>query len=495
MKKICAVGILVLLALCSYSQKGSIENVYDITLRNAGVIKEDAQVKGYYFFYVSDKIDKKNNEFILSISDNNLKKIKDIKFQDSKNITILNSAFNGSELAFVLHNEMSDKLEYKIFSSDGKLKHSYINELEGWFEVEKMGKGPRTEDQLKQSLYGEIYPIKGEGFISKVLEKSGRSFNLTYYSGKSKKQWSYKPTGKFKMSGAFFLGTINNKILFHVIKFNGIFDKNPESSIIALDIETGKLLFENSTYNSKYKLFPSKITDVGNSKGVVYSEYYSADAAIVKDKSMGFALSEIDENGQLIKEKQFSWKEGLEKYFVVSDKGKIDDFGFLFIHDITQTDNGDLFLIGEGFKTSGLKTHTTDLMLLHFNKAMDLKEARIFPKQSNPVNLDGGGGLMSNQTKGIIMKQEQKFDYAYTVENFDKTSFTIGYTNYQKDKNYKGITFNSISYYEGKLTTDKLFNNSEATISAVLPAKQGQVLVLDYFKKDKRLEFHFEKMN
>jgi hypothetical protein len=29
----------------------------------------------------------------------------------------------------------------------------------------------------------------------------------------------------------------------------------------------------------------------------------------------------------------------------------------------------------------------------------------------------------------------------------------------------------------------------------VLPGKQGQVLVLEYYKKDKRLDAHFEKLN
>ena len=42
--------------------KLSIDKVYSVTLRNSGPILENEQIKGYYFFYQSDKIDKKTNE-------------------------------------------------------------------------------------------------------------------------------------------------------------------------------------------------------------------------------------------------------------------------------------------------------------------------------------------------------------------------------------------------------------------------------------------------
>jgi hypothetical protein len=79
--------------------------------------------------------------------------------------------------------------------------------------------------------------------------------------------------------------------------------------------------------------------------------------------------------------------------------------------------------------------------------------------------------------------------------NSDNSSFTICYSDYVKGKDYKGSTFNSITYNEGKLTTDKINTKSDATRSYILPGKQGQVLIVDYFKKDKRLDAHFEKLN
>ena len=98
---ISALGIMILGAMNVGAQKLSIENVQNVSLRNSEAIKEGSEVKGYYFFYVSDKIDKKTNEYTLQITDNNLKKLKDIKFQDSKHVSILESSFNGTDLIFL----------------------------------------------------------------------------------------------------------------------------------------------------------------------------------------------------------------------------------------------------------------------------------------------------------------------------------------------------------------------------------------------------------
>src|SRR5690349_3537883 len=90
-------GLVLLLgsALALHAQKMTIENVHKASARNAAAIKEGSDVKGYYFFFVSDKIDKKTNEYTLRITDNSLKLLKDVKFQDSKHVYILESSFNG----------------------------------------------------------------------------------------------------------------------------------------------------------------------------------------------------------------------------------------------------------------------------------------------------------------------------------------------------------------------------------------------------------------
>jgi hypothetical protein len=87
------------------------------------------------------------------------------------------------------------------------------------------------------------------------------------------------------------------------------------------------------------------------------------------------------------------------------------------------------------------------------------------------------------------------FDYAYTQTNKDVSSFTVCYSDFVRGKDYKGGTFNSISFNEGKITTDKINTKTDATRTWILPGKQGQVLLFEYYRKEKKLDVHFEKLN
>lgn len=87
------------------------------------------------------------------------------------------------------------------------------------------------------------------------------------------------------------------------------------------------------------------------------------------------------------------------------------------------------------------------------------------------------------------------FDYDFTQTNKEHTRFSVGYEDYERSKDFKGLTFNSISYEDGKTSTDRVELTSKAKWLRVYPAKTGFVMIMEYFKKDKRLEFRLEKLN
>src|SRR5664279_2852561 len=113
------IGTLVLQA----QSKLSIDKVYSTYLRNTGTIMENKQIKGYFFLYISDKIDKDTNEYTLQILDENLNKVRDIKFEDSKKLSLLEAAYNGGSLAFLFKNGDDKTLDMKIYNIDLSLIH------------------------------------------------------------------------------------------------------------------------------------------------------------------------------------------------------------------------------------------------------------------------------------------------------------------------------------------------------------------------------------
>src|SRR5258708_15551985 len=105
--------------------KLSIDKVYSAYLRTSGTISAHGQIKGYFFLYQSDKIDRHTNQYTLQILDENLNKVKDIKFEDSKKLSLLESSYNGGSISFFFQNEDNQTLDMKIYDFNCQLKYKY----------------------------------------------------------------------------------------------------------------------------------------------------------------------------------------------------------------------------------------------------------------------------------------------------------------------------------------------------------------------------------
>jgi hypothetical protein len=493
------------------AQKVSINNVQRSALRTSDAIRQGSDVKGYYFFYVSDKIDKKTNQYTLRIMDNNLNVLKDITFQDSKHVTVLEASFNGSDLIFLFYNDDELTFEYQVYGADGNKKpYDYKRQLTKKEKAFLSATYLAVNDE--ENTFKGLYPIEGKGFISNTPSREDRdyTFQVDYFSTEKRKQWSYTPTEGSKKAVGDYLGSYNGVVYFEVLKFQSMMDGKPDSYILGLDLETGKKLFEKET-DGKYRFYPATLSML-NGQAYLYGEYFNMGDNIMKDPSQGFAFWAIDEKGKITSEKYSSWALQIGKYLNVSSKGKIEDFGFMYLHNILQTADGSIYAIGEGYKKvvsamgiaskfmggnmSAMKLKVTDMATVQFDKDFNVKGVKIYPKNENNIELQSGMEFVSTALIGKYIKYTVGgFDYRYTQTNNDNSSFSVCYSDYERSKDYKGGTFKSITYNEGKITEDRINTKSNASVSWVLPGKQGQVLIMDYYKKDKRLDAHFEKLN
>ncbi|HKC36405.1 MAG TPA: DUF6770 family protein, partial [Chitinophagaceae bacterium] len=462
--------------------------------------------------WMSEKLDKNTFEWTLRICDATLKTLKEIKIEDSKQVSILESSFNGKDLILLLHNSKERTFDYQVYGADGSKKHSYTRELTKKEERYLDRYNAQNDDD---DTYKGLYPIEGKGFISNMPSREDRdyTFQIDYFSTEKKKQWTFIPTEGGKKFIGDYLGSFNGVVYIEELRFGGMMDQKPDSYIIGLDLETGKQIFEKPT-DSKYRFYPASMSTLNDGKAYVYGEYFNLNDNIAKDKSLGFAFWGIDEKGKILNEKYNSWGLELGKYLDVNSKGKIDDFGFMYLHNMVQTADGNIFAIGEGFKKvasalgiaskiltrnsnmSTVKIKITDMIFIKFDQAFNIKEAKIYDKNSNNVELESGMEFVSTPLLGKMLKyQYPSFDYAYTQVNTDRTAFSVYYADYVRGKDYKGGTFNSINYSDGKVTTDKINTKSSATFSFILPAQQGSVLLIEISRKDKTIEGHIEKMN
>jgi hypothetical protein len=508
--------LLVGTAILQAQEKLSIDKVYSAYLRNSGTIMENNQIKGYFFLYQSDKIDRNTNEYTLQILDQNLNKVKDIKFQDSKKLSLLEASYNGNTLAFFFKNDDTKMLEMKIYDIEGKLKFTYSREYDKrTADLINRYETMHTDEGTNQN----VYDLGEEGYASVMPLREGkqRTYQVDYYSSKTKKQWTYSPMDEERYAQAEFLGHTDSLIIIEVMKKSRALSGKVKAHLIGINFVTKKKQFELDGEGDEFVLVPSSAVAMAGGKIMVMGGYYDIKADVAKDHSLGLAVYEIDAKGKVVSKTYNSWTEDFVKYLPANRKGKIDNIGFLYIHKMIKAPNGKLYVVGEGYKRQAsaggialkalgtlagggasnvgvTKIVVTDMVMMEFNDKYKVTNATIYDKTNNTAEASAMSDYNSQHAIAIYLKMRGSFDYEFTTGESDNSSFAVCYSDWVRSSDYKGQTFNSIRFNGSKFTTDKIELKSKASSLRVLPAKAGSVMILEYFKKDKKLELRLEKM-
>jgi hypothetical protein len=510
------VAMLVLQQISYAQSKLSIENIKSVYLRNSGPIIANEEIKGYFLFYQSDKVDKKTNEYTLQILDENVNKVKDIKFIDSKNIVLMESSYNGSDIMFMFYDKDQKQLDYRVYAIDGKQKFNYQRPIDNKTKnyIDQTF-SQNTEETQNKSLFS----IEDRGFITAIpVRDDGKyTYEINFYQTDKKKQWTYTPEEEGKFSIAQYLGASDSVAIFEINKKERLLSGKVHSWLMGVYLHNGKKAFEFETNGrEKYNFFPMNIAAVRNSgQFMLMGPYFDKDDRAMRDKSLGLGVWVMNNTGNIVVSKYNSWDGEISKHLKVDSRGRVDELGYIYFHKIIQTEDGKIFAVGEGYKkvasalgiaatvltrggggASTMKMKITDMLLLQFNSKFDITNAQIYDKNSNSIELPQGSEFVGAPTLAMMIKYTYDgFDYAFSQTDKTHSTFSVGYTDYVRSKDYKGLTFNSISYYNNNLTTDKINLKTSSSSMRILPAKTGSVMILEYFKKDKRLDMHLEKIN
>jgi hypothetical protein len=491
-------------------EKLSFDKVYTVYLRNSGTITEQGQIKGYFFLYQSDKVDKHTNEYTLQILDENLNKVNSIKFEDSKTLSLLESAYDGTSISFLFKNTESNMLDMKIYTLEGKLKYTYSRPFDR-----------QTEDLMKQyetmhtdeGTNKNVFDVRGLGYVSVLPLREGtqRSYEVDFFSSQSKKQWIYTPMDEEKYAFAEYLGSTDSLVIIEVMKKNKAFSGKVTSHLVGLNFITKKKVFEIEDSKEQYKIVPASVSSLPNGNMLVMGAYYDKEESIVKDYGLGIAIYEISTSGKVISRSFNSWAADFSRFLPTGSNGKIDDIGYLYVHRMIRTPDNNLFVVCEGYKKqasaggialsvlartpSGItKVVVTDLVVMQFDPQYKVTGATIYTKTHNTALGGQVSDYNSQHALAAAIKALGGFDYEFTTGEADNSNFTICYKNSERTSDYKGKTFNSIHYTGTKFTTDKIELKTNASDSRVFPAKPGSVMILEFFKKEKKLEFRLEKL-
>src|SRR5258705_14007389 len=87
-----AICLLCLSVTTVFGQTKAFNDVLKLQLRNMGPIIKNNNVTGYYMFYKVDKVDRKNNSYLLRILDENLNEVGSDKIIQSKYFYLVEAA-------------------------------------------------------------------------------------------------------------------------------------------------------------------------------------------------------------------------------------------------------------------------------------------------------------------------------------------------------------------------------------------------------------------
>lgn len=508
MKNKLLLTLLVLFTANVFSQENKISDVNTFLLRNSGaILDKNKDVDGYYFYYVMDKLKKGQREFAIQILDKNLVEVAKKSYIDDKNTFLMKSSFNNNAMMFAMANYDKKKITLLTFDKQANQQASLEIPLEKK-EIRYYQYMLTTQEQLNV-----LFPVENKGFLFNKLEDNKKiGYSLKYYPTDGGKAWEYNSPDDSKELLSINPIEVNDKVVV-ALEFSrpGALSRKVKITVKVLDINTGKLLFEREySKNNKPRMVNNAFVNDDNSV-VFMGEYYKEGDNIFDDKSLGLFTEVIDFSGKTTSENFISWTEDIAKLLKIKDGSKVKDKGYIYFHDIIKTKSNEYYAIGEYYKKTisamgmtaailsrGANTATqltiTDAVVFKFNSSFKLESIKEFEKgKSRAPSLTDAG---SPQLNAYALAAYGAFDYEYTQIDKANDRFYACFIDYERLKGEKNKTaFKTIIYDEGELSEDKIYLTAEDKTYKVLPAKVGNVMLIEYNKKQKEISIHLEKLN
>ena len=204
----------------------------------------------------------------------------------------------------------------------------------------------------------------------------------------------------------------------------------------------------------------------------------------------------------------------MAKLFDAKAKASIEDNFLNYPQALFKTSNGHFYMVFEQYKkvadgagialkvlgggTGVAKVKVGNLWLLEMDASFNPLAIKYYEKDGSSVGLQAGVDLMGAGFAGYYVKWTGGFDYQFLQQSNDGNAFNIAYINYDREKGEKAKTIvgNIFMPKDGTLSFDKVdITAPKNTIFYLYPAQASSVMVTQYLRKQKKLEFKLVKLN
>lgn len=492
----------------AWGQSLDFEDVMSVQIKKFAPILKNGEVSGYFTFYRPNVKKGGFPTFNLDILDANLNKVAGDKITGTRDLTLDEAVYNGEAMFLKLHDNFKKEVYLYMYNNEGK---------QIWKKTYKQNMAERVFylEPERDTRGQTIFDMENIGFVNIVWKKGNGlgeyGYELEFVSSRGAKGWAYESDDKSKdILTAAYLGCDKKNVYFHGMKSRGAFSKDPTFLTFAIDLATGKLVYEAEQTNPNHEL--SIINGSVDSSGVmtVYGLTYPKGEKILSSKTTGLFSARLGKKGELEDFKTISWAKDLAKYLPVDMKGRIEDMGFPYFHKIFRAANGKIFAVSESYRrkanvaglllgagrSSNAFGVVEDFLVFEFNGQFGLENLYLLDKTPNKIALIAGAEFVSPVVLGYYMKYLDAFDYSFTQLGKDRNRFSVAYHDVDREKKGKDkFRFIVQTMENGKFTKFDFPIKSEATELRILEAKPGYILIVEYFEKEKKFTTRLEKID
>lgn len=480
--------------LSVYSQQNKLLEISSANLINSGALVDKTNdVDGYYFYYSVDELENDKAEYAIKMLDQNLNEIANKSHIDDRATYILKSKFNDQALMFAMINK--DKRFFKLLAFDRTGEKSIDIKI------------PVEKKEIKERNVNDILlPIDNKGFLfnySRDFKRPG--YTIKYIPTDGGKEWEYSSPKEAKMHYEIRPMAANENIIIAVeYEYKSNFSRNTNVNLLGFDINTGKLKFKKEFKKEEDPRFITNV-NISEDQFVLLGEYFEKKDNVIKDESKGVFAQVNDMSGDIVSDTKINWQTTIEP-MMPNEIGKDKNRGFVFFNDIVKTNSGEYYCIGERYRktvsldgilagTSYTQLTITDAMLFKFDKNFNLLNIKAYEKGKSRVESIIQFG--SPQYNAYFMSGRGAFDYEFTQMDRKRNRFYSIFIDYERIKGGKDkYAYKALIYNDGEISEDKIYLQNDKKVSTwVMPGKLGHVLMVEYDKKDKKLDVHLEKLN
>ena len=226
----------------SYGQETEITDVKKRNFRGVSPIMNEQtnECKGYYTYYLDEKVGKGEFRFIIRIYDLDLKLIKETPIVMAKRTRLEGSTFNGNDFLFVFRNIKDRASVYITVDKNGER----INEIQ-------------IPDSKRYLSSAKVYPAEDGFFIVKPVKEKKYGYAVLKYDKDLNQKWERKFMPEKGYADVEAVETGGDRIVLIQVVAKGMFSKNMVGEVLCLDNSSGDMLYNYPLFDGEVTCIPS----------------------------------------------------------------------------------------------------------------------------------------------------------------------------------------------------------------------------------------------